>query len=442
MAMKKLLAIFLSLAIVICGSFAGVNTYADQDQDDDYGNAISMYLTDSTGDIIEGKTGLYTVGQDYFYFKIDVYAYNLKNRSVVRKINFMNDDETATNSVSNFEYFDGTDWVDATQKYRGTKTDTSPTEVVQKTGDNYIRYRAKFNNTQQYLLEYSVLCQNPSTSINTRKFIRFKDGKFTISKTYIPEETPQEITHTIYIDGEEVAEVNDGGKYLTPSSSDIAEYGFYEKVTKKLYRRAFQISNITTDLSFESIDEINISNTYGANIRCDGIHGIRFGDQQSVKTSSYYRPQKDITEKLLKDGIMQMGTILMPQNEYVYYFDEIINKQNVDNMDPNCEHHYDVLNPSDDWPIDTTTHLPKYGTCYAGITHIKEYNIDRVFMASAYVQMEYQDYGGRTYTEYRNSENYSQTIRSIQQVATNMKNGGYQGTTQEMYWINYYYNWD
>ena len=108
----------------------------------------------------------------------------------------------------------------------------------------------------------------------------------------------------------------------------------------------------------------------------------------------------------------------------------------------NCEHHYDVLNPSDDWPIDTTTHLPKYGTCYAGITHIKEYNIDRVFMASAYVQMEYQDYGGRTYTEYRNSENYSQTIRSIQQVATNMKNGGYQGTTQEMYWINYYYNWD
>ena len=428
--------------MIICSSFAGVNTYADQDSDDDYGNAISMYLTDSTGDIIEGKTGQYTVGQDYFYFKVDVYAYNLKNYSVVRKINFMNDDETAANSVSDFEYFDGTNWVDATQKYRGTKTDTSPTEVVQNTGDNYIRYRVKFNNAQQYLLEYSVYCQNPRTSISSKRYIRFKDGQFTISKKYIPSETPQDITHSIYIDGQEVAEVDDGGTYLTPSSTDIAKYGFYERDSEKMYRRAFEIKNITTDLSFDTVDEINISNTYGANIRCDGIHGLRFGDQLTVKTSSCYRAKRDITEKLLKNGTMQMGTILTTETDYINYFDEMINKENVSSLDPNCTRHYDVLNPIDDWPINSTTHLPMYGTCYAGIIHIKEYNISRTFIASAYVQVLYQDYNGRTYYEYENSQNYLTTERSIQQVATNMKNGGYQGTPQEMEWINYYYYWD
>lgn len=436
---RKIIAIILTFAVCACGFFVGVTTYADKDQDDQYGNAISFYLSDSEGDTVEGKTGPYAMGQDYFYFKVDVYATTLKNGSAVRKINFMDEDENYTNNVSDFEYFDGSAWVDATQKYRGTKTDTSPTEVVANTGSNVIRYRVKFNSNQKFLVEYSVVCSAKGVSLNSKKYIDIKNGTYTMSKEKNPPTSTQQITHSIYIDGKEEATVVDGGTYSLPTTSG---YGYYEKLTEKMYRRGYEFDDITYDLSFDSVDQINIASTWGANIRCDGIHGIRFGDQLSVYSCEIDGTRRNLTEKLLKNGTFQMGTILTNYSNYVNYLEEDLSKQGVDANDPNCQYHYDVLNPSNDWPIDGTTHRPIYGRCYAGITHIKEYNIATDFMANAYVQAKYQNYDGSTYYNYFNGSNCSDTVRSIQQVATNMKNGGYQGTEQEMYWINWYYNWD
>ena len=169
-SMKKVLGIVLTLALIV-SSFSvaifGANNDGMYEDDDNNGSSIAFYLTDSNGNNINSTTGTYTLGQD-FYFKINVYATSeIKNNSLARKINIMDDygeyDNNATNlmykesgqtSWSNDDYYQSQNCY----KFRGTKEDTYPLKQYTSLGNHTTYFKVKFNTAGKHIIEYSATC--------------------------------------------------------------------------------------------------------------------------------------------------------------------------------------------------------------------------------------------------------------------------------------------
>ncbi len=115
-------------------------------------------ITTDQGAVQPGVTGDYQIG-DYFYFKVQLYCTEgVISQKFVRKVNFMDEQGNYASDITDFEYKNASgNWVDATDKYRGTKNDTSPSESVQLQA-NDIYYRVKITNPGKYIIESSAVC--------------------------------------------------------------------------------------------------------------------------------------------------------------------------------------------------------------------------------------------------------------------------------------------
>lgn len=444
-SMKKVLGIVLTLALIV-SSFSvaifGANNDGMYEDDDNNGSSIAFYLTDSNGNNINSTTGTYTLGQD-FYFKINVYATSeIKNNSLARKINIMDDygeyDNNATNlmykesgqtSWSNDDYYQSQNCY----KFRGTKEDTYPLKQYTSLGNHTTYFKVKFNTAGKHIIEYSATCFEKNYRLISRKYIDISNnGTFKISSKEEQEQTTEKPTYTVYIDGVPFkSDIKEGGKCDLPGSGR----GFYDRNTHDMFVSHFQLSNIQRNYNLYSVDQVNVSCASGANIRADGKHGIRFGSMVNVKNKN----GTDITSEVLKNGGIQIGTTITMYDFYLSIFDENLNKVDVDREDPDCIYHFDVLNPMDDWPTNATTGLPRYGLCYAGVVNVRQSNLTRQFIASAYAKIEYQYYNNTTIDEYVNAENQLDTVRSICDVARRMKAAGYPGCTPAQIEVLEYY---
>lgn len=443
--MKKVLGALITLTLLV-SSFSvaifGANNNGMYENDTNNGSSIALYLTDENGNDINSKTGNYELGTD-FYFRVNVYAStDIKNNSMVRKLNFLDEYGEYDQDVSNLMYKEGNETVWNSDKYyeseecykfRGTKDEEYPLKLYNVLGNHSTYFKVNFNSYGRHIIEYSDTCFEKNYRLISRKYIDiYTDGTFRISSKEEQEQTTVASTYTVFIDGVPFkSDIKAGGKCVLPRSGN----GFYDRNTHEMYPAYFELSNIQKNYNFYSVDQINVSNVAGANIRADGNNGIRFGSKATIKNLN----GKDITSEILKNGGLQIGTTITMYDFYLTRFEEDISKNNVDLVDPDNQYHFDILNPQDDWPINSSTNKPNYGTCYAGVVNVKQSNLTRQFIASAYVRIEYQYYGNSTRVEYRDSGNAEQTVRSICEVARRMKAAGYPGCTPAQIEVLEYY---
>ena len=446
-AVKKVLGFLITITLLVSSlsvAVFGVNNNGIFENESNNGSTIAFHLTNSSGTDINAKTGDYTPGED-FYFRINAYVTSeLKGCDVVRKINFLDDYEKYDNDATNFMYTEtaGTGWQEDPYLadygfdgylYRGTKEDDGPLHKYTTSGNHTTYFKVHFNTVGRHIIEYSATCYEKNFRLIQRKYVDiYRDGTFKISTYEEAQQTTAKPTYSVQIDGVPYqSDIQEGGSCTLPGSG----YGFFDRKTGKLYPAYFELSNIQENYTFFSVDQVNVSCASGANIRGDGKHGIRFGSIANIKNKG----GSDITETVLKSGAIQIGTIIATYDNYTDVFEENLDKEYVDEMDPDNEYHFDVLNPKDDWPTNTSTNKPNYGLCYAGVVNIKESNLKRDFISSAYVRIEYQQYGENTFIDYLDATNQYQTKRSIVGVAKKMKAAGYPGCTAAQIQVLEYY---
>lgn len=424
--MKKILAILLS--IVLCtGIFSAGYVTADIYDGDDFDSTISFLLANEDGSFNTQSTGAYHLG-DYFYFYHQLYATEaIKDYKFVRKVNFLDEDGDSTESISDFEYYNGSTWVDAS-KYKGTKDDTSPAESIQGQANN-IRCRVKFNAIGKYLVEVSAVSEDRQIILTNTKYFTFANGTY---KTNWDEETTTGLTqspfHQIKIDNALYASVADGEDFTLNTNDSLRPgYGFFERGSGKIYIRGSKIKNVTRDLNFDTVDEITVTKPAGASLRVEAPAGIRFKSMTRIENIKGI----DVSERVLKSGAVQIGTIITAGEYYKEIFDYHFERDTAEASDPNHEFHADILNPKDSWPVDQSNQFT-YGTCYGGIIYVKQVNYIRDYVASSYARIVRQ-VRGQDQVEYIQDEvqSHAVPIRSIRQVAGMMRDKGYKNLTPE-----------
>lgn len=394
-AVKKVLGFLITITLLV-SSFSvavfGVNNNGVYENEQNNGSTIAFHLTDANGNDINRKEGEYTLGED-FYFRVNTYVTSeLKGGNVVRKINIMDEYGDYDTGATNFMFTEtkGSGWQNdyyvenfECYRFRGTKEDEGPLYKYTTSGNHTTYFKVHFNTYGRHIIEYSATCYEKSFRLIQRKYLDInKDGTFIISTKEEQEQTTAKPTYSVQIDGVPYqSDIQEGGSCTLPGSG----YGFFDRKTGKLYPAYFELSNIQENYTFFSVNQVNVSCASGANIRADGKHGIRFGSIANIKNKG----GSDITETVLKSGAIQIGTIIATYDNYTDVFEENLDKEYVDKMDPDNEYHFDVLNPKDDWPTNTSTNKPNYGLCYAGVVNIKESNLKRDFISSAYVRIEY-----------------------------------------------------
>ena len=193
------------------------------------------------------------------------------------------------------------------------------------------------------------------------------------------------------IDGTEV-EVKDGKVTLGD-----AQYGYY--CNGKMYKAGSEVE-VTEDMAFTSVKELNITMAQGAGIRYIGDSGLRF---QATITS-------DNMDAVASDAITE-GTLITTSDIYNDGKDGELTLEY-------AKSNLNIVNSG--WFNNQT------GVYCGSVCKIAESNYKREFVARAYVKINYAD--GTSETTYSNNMAPS---RSIQKVAQLLIDDNYGGISEE-----------
>lgn len=174
---KKLIASIVTLVMMV--GLMAPNVVGDtQWGDDSFGANLAFYICDESGNRLDIAGGTYQLG-DYFYFKYDLWASSIEGETVVNKINIRAKESQQSGDTSDFQYFNGTSWVDAST-YIGDASDKTPTKLI--TNNMFTRFRIRFNRDAKYLIDASCVELNDKFGYISSRFLEIEDGRFAVSR--------------------------------------------------------------------------------------------------------------------------------------------------------------------------------------------------------------------------------------------------------------------
>ena len=200
-------------------------------------------------------------------------------------------------------------------------------------------------------------------------------------------EKAQTVKHSVTINGNKVAEVEDGSTYTLGD----AQYGYY--TDGKIYKPG-TVLTITGDIALTSIDSLSVDMANGAAIKLSTPAGLKF--QAKVSSNNGEAVKSDA----IKEGMLITANDIYENNSSA-----------LDLTSP-----YAMLNIVNEGWFDESA------MTYCGaVANISEANYTRDFIARAYVTITYTD--NTSVTVY---SGMSQT-RSVSYVASAVKAAGYPG---------------
>ncbi len=200
-------------------------------------------------------------------------------------------------------------------------------------------------------------------------------------------EKAQKVKHSVTINGNKVAEVEDGSAYTLGD----AQYGYY--TDGKIYKPG-TVLTITGDIALTSIDSLSVDMANGAAIKLSTPAGLKF--QAKVSSNNGEAVKSDA----IKEGMLITANDIYENNSSA-----------LDLTSP-----YTMLNIVNEGWFDESA------MTYCGaVANISEANYTRDFIARAYVTITYTD--NTSVTVY---SGMSQT-RSVSYVASAVKAAGYPG---------------
>ena len=200
-------------------------------------------------------------------------------------------------------------------------------------------------------------------------------------------EKAQTVKHSVTINGNKVAEVEDGSTYTLGD----AQYGYY--TDGKIYKQG-TVLTITGDIALISIDSLSVDMANGAAIKLSTPAGLKF--QAKVSSNNGEAVKSDA----IKEGMLITANDIYENNSSA-----------LDLTSP-----YAMLNIVNEGWFDESA------MTYCGaVANISEANYTRDFIARAYVTITYTD--NTSVTVY---SGMSQT-RSVSYVASAVKAAGYPG---------------
>ena len=267
------------------------------------------------------------------------------------------------------------DWSPEIGIYMNVPSGISSVAVNGKTGDEVTKIQGA-----GVIVYLSALTQE----INEVE-ITYADGvgKVSIKKV----EKAQTVKHSVTINGNKVAEVEDGSTYTLGD----AQYGYY--TDGKIYKPG-TVLTITGDIALTSIDSLSVDMANGAAIKLSTPAGLKF--QAKVSSNNGEAVKSDA----IKEGMLITANDIYENNSSA-----------LDLTSP-----YAMLNIVNEGWFDESA------MTYCGaVANISEANYTRDFIARAYVTITYTD--NTSVTVY---SGMSQT-RSVSYVASAVKAAGYPG---------------
>ena len=281
-------------------------------------------------------------------------------------------DDSTTATVNNIQQ---PDWSPEKGIYVNVPAGISSVAVNGKTGDEVTKIQGA-----GVIVYLSALTQE----INEVE-ITYVDGvgKVSIKKV----EKAQTVKHSVTINGNKVAEVEDGSTYTLGD----AQYGYY--TDGKIYKPG-TVLTITGDIALTSIDSLSVDMANGAAIKLSTPAGLKF--QAKVSSNNGEAVKSDA----IKEGMLITANDIYENNSSA-----------LDLTSP-----YAMLNIVNEGWFDESA------MTYCGaVANISEANYTRDFIARAYVTITYTD--NTSVTVY---SGMSQT-RSVSYVASAVKAAGYPG---------------
>lgn len=192
-------------------------------------------------------------------------------------------------------------------------------------------------------------------------------------------------TYTVTIDGNKVAEVEEGSTYTLGD----AKYGYY--ADGQMYK-AGTVLTVTSDVALTSVNELSVTMAGGAAIKTSTPAGLKF--QATVNSNN----AEAVKSEAIKEGMLITANDIFENNNSVLDLTSAYTK-------------LDIVNAG--WAnADTMTYC-------GAVANIVEQNYVRNFVARAYVTVTYTD--GTSTTVYSDMG----SVRSVSQVAAAVQNAGY-----------------
>ena len=213
------------------------------------------------------------------------------------------------------------------------------------------------------------------------------NGGLTFVNGYVTKTAPviQPTTYTVTVDGEKVADVEEGQTYTLGD----AAYGYY--ADGKVYK-AGTVLTVTEDIALTSINELSVDVANGAAIKTSTPAGLRF--QATVSSDNAEAVKSDA----IKEGMLITANDIYENNNSTLDLTSAYKVMNIENQG---------------WFVESTM------TYCGAVANISEANYTRDFIARAYVTVTYTD--GTSATIY---SGMSQT-RNVSWVASAIKDAGY-----------------
>jgi hypothetical protein len=202
-------------------------------------------------------------------------------------------------------------------------------------------------------------------------------GTVTSDNDVVEVPAPEQVKHTVSVDGVEVAQVIDGDTYKIPDNV----VGYY--TDGKLYKHGSKFV-VEDDVEFTSV-----------NIQISKAASIKYEIPASIR----YKAKINATEEAIQNAVVSQGMLVTPESTYTNYGELNLNAQ------------YKKVNiVSTGWYNNTV------GTYCASLAGIKDVHYDRDFVARAYMTVKYAD--GSSETVYSNTV----TGQSVSGIAYKLKN--------------------
>ena len=228
-------------------------------------------------------------------------------------------------------------------------------------------------------------------------------------------ETTTAANYTVTVDGNST-EVEGGQSFTFPTSS---ENGYANSDYSTLYASG-QTITVNSDITVTSIGAFDFGMEKGAAIRLEGDDGIRFVAHAEADSD------------LLTSSNVECGTLITTA--------DILDEQLRGNLTIEKLNEMEQSHPGKYYGVRVVNvgwYCNEIGRFSAGIIRMNESNFARDFVANAYVKITYSDNSSKII--YSGLSDY----RSIVYVAKAIRDGGYQGCTQEeIERINRYIEYD
>ena len=222
-------------------------------------------------------------------------------------------------------------------------------------------------------------------------------------------------TYNWTVDGQPGGTVEAGTEITLPSTATIGyllEYtdGQDQGATDDLYKPASTYV-VNRNVNFISINSVALNPTPGAAMRFEGDSSETAKDARGIAFAATLTVNGGTNENILSSDAFQTGMIITSLDAFTDIFEEDITIEKV--AADTTGSAVDIQNTGKDaekW----TTGQP--GNYRCGITHMKDANIARDFVARGYTKITFVD--GSTYDTIYADNPSSQTARNIKQIAT------------------------